>query len=92
MEACHGIGTNPREIRQGQWRISTHAAVEAAKDGVSPKDIKEIVFTGKIIESYPDRQRHLIYGVLPNMSNLSVHVVIDYSDETLDCRCHSIRS
>lgn len=55
--------------------------VEAVKDGLSPRDIKDIILTGKIIESYPERERHLIYGVLPN--DMPVHVVIDYSDNEL---------
>ena len=69
------------KVRRGQWRISTHAAIEAAKDGLGPRDIKEIILTGKIIESYPARQRHLIYGTLPNTNDLPVHVVVDYSDD-----------
>jgi hypothetical protein len=52
--------------------------IEAVKDGLSPRDIKNIILTGKIIESYPERERHLIYGVLPN--DIPVHVVVDYSD------------
>ena len=62
----------------GQWRISKHAMIEAVKDGLGPQDIKVIILTGKIIESYPERERHLIYGVLPN--DMPVHVVVDYSD------------
>lgn len=69
------------KVRLGQWRISKHAMVEAVKDGLSPRDIKVIILTGKIIESYPERERHLIYGVLPN--DMPVHVVIDYSDNEL---------
>ncbi|MCH8291458.1 DUF4258 domain-containing protein [Candidatus Poribacteria bacterium] len=69
------------QVKKGQWRITTHAAVEATKDGVSPKDVKQIILTGKIIESYPDRERHLIYGMLSDMSNLPVHVVVDYSND-----------
>ncbi len=66
------------KVRLGQWRISKHAMVEAVKDGLSPRDIKDIILSGKIIESYLARERHLIYGVLPN--GIPVHVVIDYSD------------
>ncbi|MBC8229836.1 DUF4258 domain-containing protein [bacterium] len=69
------------KVRLGQWRISKHAMVEAVKDGLSPRDIKNVILTGKIIESYPERERHLIYGVLSN--DMSVHVVIDYSDNEL---------
>ena len=69
------------KLRIGGWRISIHAANEAAKDGLSPRDIRDIILTGKIIETYPERERHLIYGVLPN--SLPVHVVVDYSDERL---------
>ena len=67
-------------VKFGRWSISTHATVESAKDGLSPVDIKEILLTGKIIESYPERERHLIYGILPNTNDLPVHVVVDYSD------------
>jgi len=69
------------KVRLGQWRISKHAMVEAVKDGLSPRNIKNIILTGKIIESYPDRKRHLIYGILSN--DIPVHVVIDYSDYEL---------
>jgi hypothetical protein len=69
------------KVRLGQWRISNHAIIEAVKDGLSPKNIKNVILTGKIIESCPDRKRHLIYGALSN--DVPVHVVIDYSDSEL---------
>jgi hypothetical protein len=68
-------------VKLGQWRMSKHAMVESVKDGLSPRDIKDIILTGKIIESYPERERHLIHGVLYN--DVPVHVVIDYSDKEL---------
>ena len=69
------------KVKLGQWRISKHAMVEAVKDGLSPRDVKDIILTGKIIESYPERERYLIHGILSN--DTPVHVVIDYSDSEL---------
>lgn len=68
-------------IRLGKWRISKHAMIESFKDGLSPRDIKDIIINGKVIESYPERERYLIYGTLSD--DMPVHVVIDYSDDEL---------
>jgi hypothetical protein len=70
-----------RFIKTEKYQYYTHALTEAKKDGVEPEDIVYVILTGKIIESYPDRQRVLVYGEMLN--NLPLHVVCDYSDEDM---------
>jgi hypothetical protein len=60
-------------------RVSPHALREAHKEGIRGKDIIYAVFTGEVVERYPDRRRVLISGPVRN-TDLHVHVVCDYSD------------
>ena len=68
-------------IREEKYEYYAQALTEAKKDGIDPEDITFVLLTGKIIESYPERQRVLIYGRM--LSDLPVHVVCDYSDKEL---------
>ncbi|PKO21080.1 MAG: hypothetical protein CVU38_16655 [Chloroflexi bacterium HGW-Chloroflexi-1] len=68
-------------VREGKYFYYTHALTEAKKDGVEPEDIIAVILTGEIIEEYPERKRLLIYGRMAN--NLPLHVVCDYSAESL---------
>ena len=70
-----------RFISYGEYSYYTHALTEAKKDGVEPEDIVFVLFTGKIIERYPERDRVLVYGEMPN--KVPLHVVCDYSDEDM---------
>ena len=67
-------------VTEKGYRITGHASVEAVKDGISPADIRYVIFNGKIIEEYPERdypdiQTCLIYAKLP--TKIPVHVVVD---------------
>ncbi|GAB4435389.1 MAG: DUF4258 domain-containing protein [Anaerolineae bacterium] len=67
-------------VQQRGYRLTAHASIEATKDGISPADIRYVIFHGKIIEEYPEREYSdletcLIYGVLPD--KIPLHVVID---------------
>ena len=67
-------------VTEKGYRITGHASVEAVKDGISPADIRYVIFNGKIIEEYPERdypdiQTCLIYAKLS--TNVPVHVVVD---------------
>jgi len=42
-------------VTEKGYRITGHASVEAVKDGISPADIRYVIFNGKIIEEYPER-------------------------------------
>lgn len=69
-----------RLVSEKGYRITGHASVEAVKDGISPADIRYVIFHGKIIEEYPERdypdiQTCLIYAKLS--TNAPVHVVVD---------------
>ena len=69
------------KFRKGEYSISTHAIVEARKDGIVPSTVKKlewVVIHGKVIEEYPERERILIYKEL-HENNLPVHVIVDYS-------------
>ena len=56
-----------------------HALTEAKKDGVGVTDIVYVLLNGKVIEEYPERERLLVYGEMPN--GLPLHVVCDLQDE-----------
>ncbi len=67
-------------VRQEGYRLTTHASIEAMKDGISPADIRYAMFQGKIIEEYPEREYPgietcLIYAMLP--TRIPVHIVVD---------------
>ena len=69
-----------RVVRQEGYRLTTHASIEAMKDGISPADIRYAMFQGKIIEEYPEREYPgietcLIYAMLP--TKIPVHIVVD---------------
>jgi hypothetical protein len=62
-----------------EFRVSEHALREAHKEGIRAKDIVYTIFTGEVVERYPDRRRVLISAPFRD-SDLYVHVVCDYSD------------
>ena len=65
--------------RRRKLRVSFHALREAYKEGLRGKDILHAIFKGEVIERYPERDRVLILGPSAK-SNLSLHVVCDYTD------------
>ncbi len=66
-----------RLMLEGRYFFYTHALTEAKKDGVEPEDAVRAVLTGEVIEEYPDRQRVLVFAMLPH--EIPLHVVCDYS-------------
>ncbi len=62
-----------------EFRVSEHALREAHKEGIRAKDIVYTIFTGEVVERYPDRRRVLISSPFRN-TDLHLHVVCDYSD------------
>jgi hypothetical protein len=65
--------------RRRKLRISFHALREAYKEGLRGRDILHAVFTGQVIERYPNRDRVLIVGPVAK-ADLPLHVVCDYAD------------
>lgn len=61
----------------GKHLFYTHALTEAKKGGIAPEDAVHAILTGDIIEEYPNRQRALIFAMLPHQ--IPLHVVCDYS-------------
>jgi hypothetical protein len=57
--------------------ITTHARVEALKDGLLPDDLEHAAMHGEIVEEHPDRDRVLLLDYAPT-SGLPVHVVLEY--------------
>jgi hypothetical protein len=66
-----------RLVLEGKYFFYTHALTEAKKDGIAPEDAVHAILTGKVIEEYPDRQRVLVFAMLPD--KVPLHVVCDYS-------------
>ena len=64
-------------------RITAHAQVEGFKDGLELRDLHFVLETGRLIESYPERRRLLLFAIVPS-SRLPVHIVIeDGNDEVV---------
>jgi len=70
------------EISNGRkrLRITTHAQIEAAKDGLLLADLRHVFEHGRIIEAYPDVSRVLLYAITPT-HNLPAHVVIEDTND-----------
>jgi hypothetical protein len=66
-------------VEADSYEFYRHALTEGKKDGVEPEDVVYVLLTGKVIEEYPERERLLIYGEMPNQ--IPLHVVCDLSDE-----------
>jgi hypothetical protein len=57
-------------------RITTHAQIEAFKDGLLLDDIRYVFENGEVVEIYPDDSRGLLYAKSPEF-NLPVHIVVE---------------
>ena len=57
-------------------RITTHAQMEAFKDGLLLAELRYTFEQGEVIEMYPDDNRGLLYAQLLE-SNVPVHIVIE---------------
>jgi len=79
MKRTGGILQIKAYIESERYEFYRHALTEAKKDGVEPEDVVYVLLSGKVIEEYPERERLLIYGEMPNQ--LPLHVVCDLSDE-----------
>jgi folate-binding Fe-S cluster repair protein YgfZ len=66
-----------RSITEGArlLRITSHAQVEASKDGLLLADLRHVFETGVVIESYAEA-RALVYGRAMT-EDLPVHVVVE---------------
>jgi hypothetical protein len=51
------------------------------KDGVAPEDAVYTILTGEVIEEYPERQRVLVFAMLPH--KIPLHVVCDCSQSNV---------
>ncbi len=61
---------------QKRLRITTHAQIEAFKDGLDLEDFRLVLETGRVIESYPERSRLLVFGRTLGAA-VPVHIVIE---------------
>ena len=57
-------------------RITTHAQVEAFKDGLTLADLRYTFEHGALIEAYPDENRGLLYANVPTIA-MAVHIVLE---------------
>ncbi|HET91949.1 MAG TPA: DUF4258 domain-containing protein [Chloroflexi bacterium] len=62
-----------------ELRVSVHALREAYKEGLRGRDILYAIFKGQVIEWYPERNRVLIRGPIPQ-TDVPLHVACDYRD------------
>jgi len=70
-------------IRSGRIRITDHADEEVQNDRLSYEEIFFSVFTGKLIENYPEDKPYpscLVYG--RTFKDEPVHSVWAYNEET----------
>lgn len=64
------------ESRRKRLRITTHAQVEAFKDGLTLAGLRGVFEKGTIIEEYASRDRVLLLGE-ELQAGLPVHIVIE---------------
>jgi hypothetical protein len=57
-------------------RITTHAQVEAAKDGLLLVDLRFVFEKGRVIEEYPEELWTLLYADTPT-DGIPAHIVIE---------------
>jgi hypothetical protein len=77
VEGDLGSRQDSRVGAWGKYYFYIHALTEAKKDGIGPEDAVRAVLTGEVIEEYPDRQRVLMYAMLPG--EMPLHGICDYS-------------
>lgn len=67
-----------RQVTDGEkpLRVTTHAQIEAAKDGLLLIDLRHVFETGRVVEGYPAEQRVLLCGEAVS-SKLPVHIVVE---------------
>jgi hypothetical protein len=68
-------------VREGRYRIGSHAVRHALAEGFTENDIVGSVLTGRELMRYWQDQRLLVLGYLPVGSavRLPLHVVLEYS-------------
>jgi hypothetical protein len=60
-------------------RITTHAQVEAAKDGLLLADLRFVFEEGRVIEEYPEERRMLLYADTP-ADGIPAHIVVESAE------------
>ncbi|MBI2886559.1 MAG: DUF4258 domain-containing protein [Chloroflexi bacterium] len=75
------IGTLRQAITSGAkaLRITSHAQIEAFKDGLSLADLRKALETGRVIEAYPEGTRALLYALV--QATIPVHLVVEDAGE-----------
>ncbi|MBN1218744.1 MAG: DUF4258 domain-containing protein [Anaerolineae bacterium] len=71
-----------KDIASGKrtLRITTHAQIEAFKDGLLLKHLRQVFEQGEVIEIYPDDRRGLLYDEIVEY-NVPVHIVVEDTPE-----------
>lgn len=64
------------QFKKRPLRITTHAQIEAFKDGLLLSDLRHVFEEGEVIEVYPNERRWLLYARL-NEVDVPVHVVVE---------------
>ena len=68
-------------VKQGRYRIGTHAAKHATCEGFTESDIVQTVLYGRELMRYWEDERLLVLGYLPVSAAVKIplHVVVEYS-------------
>lgn len=67
-----------RDVRSGRrpLRITSHAQIEAFKDGLRLSDLRYAFVQGEAIETYPEDRRWLLFARLDEV-DVPVHIVVE---------------
>ncbi|MDQ3009243.1 MAG: DUF4258 domain-containing protein [Acidobacteriota bacterium] len=70
------------QVREGNYKLKSHVAMHALKEGFAREDIVETILAGTIIEDYEQAKRVLICGptTLSEQTVVYLHVVCEYAD------------
>lgn len=67
------------KVERGEYEISYHAEKERYAEDILIADMESAVFSGEILESYPDDPRGKSYLILGYSRNRPIHIVCGYT-------------
>ena len=67
-------------FREGRFRVTVHAYVEAAKDGIEPDDLLHVALCGVAVERREEDCRLVLSAQIP--VGYPVHIVVEYGHDS----------
>lgn len=66
-------------VAEGDFAIRSHAMQHAVKEGFTQEDMIQVVLQGAVVETYPERERCLLYAdIFIEGHRMPLHVVCEH--------------